>query len=116
MPSAREVVESHMGKFADRATVEVILEDYAPEAFLEMAGNRIESRQSLADAFAATMAGMGETNFADVVYTEHGPEWVEVAWSLGPMQGGDLFRVVDGLVREQRVWMGARPDDFSAGV
>lgn len=116
MPSAREVVESHMGKFEERATVEEILEDYAPDAFLEMAGNRIESRQNLGDAFAATMAGMGEANFTDVVYTEHSPEWVEVGWSLGPMEGGDLFRVVDGLVREQRVWMGARPDDFTAGV
>ncbi len=106
-------VENHMHKFESKAPIEEILEDYAPDAVVEMQGARFEGRDRIAEFFSKTLGAFGDQTFEDVVYEEREDGSIEVSWKVGPVGGGDRFWFgEDGLFVRQKAYLGPRPDDF----
>lgn len=108
-----ERVKSHMAKFDARAPLEAILEDYEDDATLEAGASKIVGKQDIGKFMERAMQTAGDARFENVEYKEREDGSVEVSWKLGPMPGGDRFFFGDtGLFKHQKVYMGARPEDF----
>ena len=112
--SPREVVERHIRLLEERAAAAEVAADYAEDAKFEMNGSQAEGVEAITKLFENFIPMMGEMHMEEIQYTEHDDGCVEIAWKAGPMNGGDKFYCDpgSGLIKDQRAWMGVKPEDW----